>query len=107
MNDECKALGPKHCLPVIYEQMVLHPEQWLRKISNFLEVPWNDAVLHHEEQINKKGGISLSKVERSSDQVSFLLEIVSLCKLYLYNMLIGHKTGEFGCAFQVGWTYPR
>lgn len=69
MNDECKALGPKHCLPVIYEQMVLHPEQWLRKISNFLEVPWNDAVLHHEEQINKKGGISLSKVERSSDQV--------------------------------------
>ena len=69
MNDECKALGPKHCLPVIYEQMVLHPEQWLRKISNFLEVPWNDAVIHHEEQINKKGGISLSKVERSSDQV--------------------------------------
>ena len=73
MNDECKALGPKHCLPVIYEQMVLHPEQWLRKISNFLEVPWNDAVLHHEEQINKKGGISLSKVERSSDQVVIIL----------------------------------
>ena len=76
MNDECKALGPKHCLPVIYEQMVLHPEQWLRKISNFLEVPWNDAVLHHEEQINKKGGISLSKVERSSDQVDSRCQVI-------------------------------
>jgi len=80
MNDECKALGPKHCLPVIYEQMVLHPEQWLRKISNFLEVPWNDAVLHHEEQINKKGGISLSKVERSSDQVIKPVNLDALSK---------------------------
>ena len=69
MNEECKALGPKNCLPVIYEQLVLHPEQWMRKISNFLEVPWSDSVLHHEKQINQKGGISLSKVERSSDQV--------------------------------------
>ena len=69
MNEECKALGPRNCLPVIYEQLVLHPEQWMRKISNFLEVPWSDSVLHHEKQINQKGGISLSKVERSSDQV--------------------------------------
>ena len=69
MNEECKSLGPKNCLPVIYEQLVLHPEQWMRKILNFLEVPWNDRVLHHEAEINKKDGISLSKVERSSDQV--------------------------------------
>ena len=72
MNEECKALGPKNCLPVIYEQLVLHPEQWMRKISNFLEVPWSDSVLHHEKQINQKGGISLSKVERSSDQVGII-----------------------------------
>jgi len=80
MNDECKALGPKHCLPVIYEQLVLHPEQWLRKISTFLEVPWNENVLHHEEQINKKGGISLSKVERSSDQVIKPVNLDALSK---------------------------
>merc|ERR1712126_172538 len=80
MNDECKALGPKHCLPVIYEQLVLHPEQWLRKISTFLEVPWNENVLHHEEQINKKGGISLSKVERSSDQVIKPVNLEALSK---------------------------
>lgn len=80
MNEECKSLGPKHCLPVIYEQLVLHPEQWMRKILNFLEVPWNDRVLHHEEEINKKNGISLSKVERSSDQVIKPVNLEALSK---------------------------
>jgi len=80
MNEQCKELGPRNCLPVIYEQMVLHPEQWMRKILNFLEVPWDDAVLHHEQQINKKGGISLSKVERSSDQVIKPVNLDALSK---------------------------
>ena len=80
MNEECKSLGPKNCLPVIYEQLVLHPEQWMRKILNFLEVPWNDRVLHHEEEINKKNGISLSKVERSSDQVIKPVNLEALSK---------------------------
>ena len=34
-----------------------------------------EDVLHHEKQINKPNGISLSKVERSSDQVT----IYGLC----------------------------
>ena len=34
---------------------VLHPEEWLRKILKFLDLPWNDNVLKHHEQINKKG----------------------------------------------------
>merc|ERR1711970_283980 len=80
MNEQCKELGPRNCLPVIYEQMVLHPEQWMRKILNFLEVPWDDAVLHHEQQINKKGGISLSKVERSTDQVIKPVNLEALSK---------------------------
>ena len=80
MNEQCKNLGPKNCLPVIYEKMVLHPEQWMRKILNFLELPWDDAVLHHEQQINKKGGISLSKVERSSDQVIKPVNLDALSK---------------------------
>merc|ERR1719220_118151 len=80
MNEECKSLGPKNCLPVIYEQLVLHPEQWMRKILNSLEVPWNDRVLHHEAEINKKDGISLSKVERSSDQVIKPVNLDALSK---------------------------
>merc|ERR1711936_1339811 len=31
MNEQCDQLGSKNCLPVIYEQLVLHPEQWMRK----------------------------------------------------------------------------
>jgi len=80
MNEQCKELGPKNCLPVIYEQLVLHPEQWMRKILSFLELPWSDEVLHHEQQINKKGGISLSKVERSSDQVIKPVNLDALSK---------------------------
>jgi len=49
------------CLKVYYEQLVLHPEEWMRKILKFLDVPWNDAVLHHEEFINKPNGVPLSK----------------------------------------------
>lgn len=80
MNEQCDQLGPKNCLPVIYEQLVLHPQQWMRKILSFLELPWDDAVLHHEQQINKKGGISLSKVERSSDQVIKPVNLDALSK---------------------------
>ncbi len=69
MNDQCNELGPDHCLKVYYEQLILHPREWLTKISKFLELPWSENVMHHEEQINKPHGISLSKVERSSDQV--------------------------------------
>jgi len=42
----------------------------MTKILNFLKLQWTEDVLHHEEMINKPHGISLSKVERSSDQVS-------------------------------------
>ena len=61
MFDQCKELGPETCLPVYYEQLVLQPRLWMEKILTFLNMPWDEAVLHHEEQINKPGGISLSK----------------------------------------------
>ena len=61
MNNECENLGPDKCLPVYYEQLVLRPKEWMDKILTFLGVEWDDSVLHHEEHINKPGGISLSK----------------------------------------------
>ncbi|KAK7868533.1 hypothetical protein R5R35_004816 [Gryllus longicercus] len=69
MYNQCREVGSSRCLMVHYEQLVLHPREWMHKILGFLEVPWNETVLHHEEHINKPGGVSLSKVERSSDQV--------------------------------------
>ena len=70
MNDQCNELGPDSCLKVHYEQLVLHPREQLERITKFLDLEWNEDVLHHEEQINKQNGVSLSKVERSSDQVN-------------------------------------
>jgi len=69
MNAQCSELGPSRCMPVYYEQLVLHPKKTMEKILTFLDVPWNDSVLHHEQLINQPGGVSLSMVERSTDQV--------------------------------------
>ena len=74
MNDQCEELGSDYCLKVYYEQLVLHPRKWLTKILKFLELDWTEDVMHHEKQINKAHGISLSKVERSSDQVKLKIE---------------------------------
>jgi len=58
--NQCAKLGPNVCLPVYYEQLVLHPKKWMYKILNFLGVSWNETVLHHEKHIDN-GDISLSK----------------------------------------------
>ncbi|VDM60535.1 unnamed protein product [Angiostrongylus costaricensis] len=65
MDEQCTTVGDK-CLKVYYEQLVLHPEPQMRRILDFLKLPWNESVLHHEEYIGKD--VKLSKVERSSDQ---------------------------------------
>ncbi|KAG5879908.1 hypothetical protein JTB14_018450 [Gonioctena quinquepunctata] len=67
MNSQCRELGANRCLRVSYEQLVLHPREWMEKVLTFLDISWDDSVLHHEDFINN--GIELSKVERSSDQV--------------------------------------
>jgi protein-tyrosine sulfotransferase len=67
MYAQCIELGPDACMPVYYEQLVLHPEKTTKNILSFLNITWNDAVLHHEKFIGNE--VSLSKVERSSDQV--------------------------------------
>lgn len=61
MHLQCEQLGSSDCLPVHYEELVLKPGLWLHKILQFLDVSWNDSVLHHEQLVNKPGGISLSK----------------------------------------------
>lgn len=80
MNDQCTELGPDHCLKVPYEQLVLHPRKWMENILEFLDLSWTENVLHHEKQINKPNGISLSKVERSSDQVVKPVNLDALSK---------------------------
>lgn len=67
MYAQCIEIGSESCMPVYYEQLVLHPEKTMKNILNFLNISWSDNVIHHEKFIGDE--ISLSKVERSSDQV--------------------------------------
>lgn len=93
MYNKCLKVGSSRCMIVYYEQLVLHPKMWTKQILEFLDIPWHESVLHHDEHINKPGGVVLSKyanncfqkmhcfvtfnnnfdfvirVERSSDQV--------------------------------------
>ncbi|KAK4875807.1 hypothetical protein RN001_012229 [Aquatica leii] len=78
MNNQCKEIGHERCLRVPYEQLVLHPKTWMERVLKFLDLPWNETVLHHSDYINK--GIILSKVERSSDQVIKPINLEALTK---------------------------
>jgi protein-tyrosine sulfotransferase len=61
MYSQCLAVGAERCLPVHYEQLVLAPEEQMRKILKFVGVPWNDVVLRHETTIGHPDGIYLSQ----------------------------------------------
>ncbi|ELT98768.1 hypothetical protein CAPTEDRAFT_101041, partial [Capitella teleta] len=69
MYSECLAIGASVCLPIHYEQLVLHPKTQMIKILSFLDIPWSDTVLHHEQMVGRNGGVSLSKYKLSTDQV--------------------------------------
>ncbi|KAJ8872689.1 hypothetical protein PR048_026302 [Dryococelus australis] len=69
MHTQCREVGTSRCLMVPYEQLVLHPRDWMQKILHFLDVPWNESVLHHEELINKPGGVSLSNRESNTSSL--------------------------------------
>ncbi|CAI9568510.1 unnamed protein product [Staurois parvus] len=80
MYAQCLEIGERKCLPVYYEQLVLHPKHTMQAIIDFLGISWDDAVLHHEELIGKPGGVSLSKTEKSTDQVMKPVNLEALSK---------------------------
>jgi protein-tyrosine sulfotransferase len=70
---------PQTCLPVYYEQLVLHPESQLRKISTFLGLSWQDAMVNHEKYV---GNIGISSVEKSTSQVQKPVYLEALTAWY-------------------------
>jgi hypothetical protein len=44
------ALGPQRYLEVRYEDLVEQPERELRRLIDFAELPWDDAVLDYEDR---------------------------------------------------------
>ncbi|XP_021939354.1 protein-tyrosine sulfotransferase-like [Zootermopsis nevadensis] len=80
MYNQCLDVGPSRCLTVHYEQLVLNPGERIRRILSFLDISWDESVIRHDELINKPGGVSLSKVERSSDQVMKSVNLKAVAK---------------------------
>lgn len=66
---QCSMLGSARCLTVRYENLVLQPRSTMARVLHFLNVRWHEGVLHHEDAIGQPGGVSLSRIERSTDQV--------------------------------------
>ncbi|CAH1133404.1 unnamed protein product [Ceutorhynchus assimilis] len=81
MNTQCQEIGQK-CLRVQYEQLVLHPRKVMSNILQFLDVPWDESGLHHEDFINK--GVKVSKLEPSSDQIIKPINMEALSKWTSY-----------------------
>ncbi|KAK7125419.1 hypothetical protein R3I93_020937 [Phoxinus phoxinus] len=69
MLSQCMAVGQRRCMAVRYEDLVLQPRATMQRVLHFLKSPWDEGVLHHEEAIGRPGGVSLSRTERSTDQV--------------------------------------
>ena len=76
MRSETGETGPStdctvycRCLRIKYEDLVLHPAPVMSSVLRFLSLPWNSSVLSHHTLINQPGGVRVSNMERSSDQI--------------------------------------
>ncbi|VDL98412.1 unnamed protein product, partial [Schistocephalus solidus] len=61
----CVRAGPNRCMAVRYEHLVLRPRESMEKILQFLNLPWDEAVLNHEKSVD-----DLVK-EKSTNQVVY------------------------------------
>ena len=61
---QCLRTGPDYCFIVRYETLVKSPESVLRNLMEFLNLPWIDRLLHHEEYVGSE--IKMSKTEWSA-----------------------------------------
>lgn len=59
---QCTLVGPRRCLSIRYEDLVLQPRNTMTKVLHFLNVPWHEGVLHHDEAVGQPGGVSLSRL---------------------------------------------
>ncbi|CAH8542111.1 unnamed protein product [Schistosoma bovis] len=71
----CAVIGPKRCTTIKYESLVLRPREVLGELFEFLELPWDPIVLHHQTAMSQS---SLSKLEPSTSQVVHPIHLASL-----------------------------
>ena len=66
-KQSCDQVGPDSCMIVFYEQLVLNKTLTLRKLTNFLDLPWSDSMLNHEKFIGER--VRISESEWSTSQI--------------------------------------
>ncbi|TGZ66380.1 hypothetical protein CRM22_005368 [Opisthorchis felineus] len=76
MQYDCQNLGPQRCMTVRYELLVLYPEKMLRKIMEFLELPWDPKVLEHEKWVEEE--TNLTVFDKSTEQIKMKIHTESL-----------------------------
>ncbi|VDK78819.1 unnamed protein product [Dibothriocephalus latus] len=64
----CVRAGPDRCMALHYEQLVLRPRESMRKVLQFLNLPWDEVVLNHEKSVDD---LVLVKKEKSTNQVVY------------------------------------
>ncbi len=90
MIEQCEQLGVGlRCLPVYYELLVLEPAVWLRRVLAFLQLPWTDKVLHHQDYIDP-GGPGLAAGGPGADEQHIQLS-KSLSLLLILLLLLSTK----------------
>jgi len=80
MNRQCEEIGQARCLRIPYEHLVLFPAESMKLVLEFVNVAWDNVVLHHQTEIGKPGGIILSRLEKSTDQVKEAINVKALYK---------------------------
>ncbi|EPB69007.1 hypothetical protein ANCCEY_11901 [Ancylostoma ceylanicum] len=66
MFNQCERMK-QACLKVYYERLVQQTAKEARRILKFLDVPWSEDVLRHQDKIGKE--IKLNPIEYSTSQV--------------------------------------
>ncbi|CAH8517100.1 unnamed protein product [Schistosoma guineensis] len=67
MLEDCQYIGIFRCLSIRYECLILNPREEIKKVLDFLELPWDDKLLEHEKFVYNTS--KLNKYEASSIQI--------------------------------------
>ena len=85
-HGDCMQLGEKYCILVKYEDLVSNPEQKIRELLKFLDIPFSSDFLRHNE-LGKYTGVNetFNQVRQkiNTDQLSSWIGKVNYDKVYV------------------------
>ena len=93
MLEQCEQVGVGvRCLPVYYELLILEPELWMRRVLAFLDLPWHDSVLRHQDYIDPEGpGLHAAASEGDHVQLSKYVRPLRCTTSYFFLSSVGYE----------------